>query len=140
MPWSDPGRTPMLVLLTDGKANISMAGGDPFDEALDLMEALEREGLVDVTVNVASIEWIEGDDRLANHQNMAVALTNLIELTGSLSIIATANHWWIDAAAAGPPDRVRTSFIPRERAKRSSRSLSRSSWRSCFVRLKPRRS
>ncbi|MDF1552572.1 MAG: VWA domain-containing protein [Deferrisomatales bacterium] len=29
-----PGRTPMLVLLTDGKANISMAGGEPFDEAL----------------------------------------------------------------------------------------------------------
>ncbi len=29
-----PGRTPLLVLLTDGKANISMAGRDPFDEAL----------------------------------------------------------------------------------------------------------
>jgi magnesium chelatase subunit D len=29
-----PGRTPLLVLLTDGKANISMAGGEPFDEAV----------------------------------------------------------------------------------------------------------
>jgi magnesium chelatase subunit D len=30
----NPGRTPLLVLLTDGKANISMAGGEPFDEAV----------------------------------------------------------------------------------------------------------
>jgi magnesium chelatase subunit D len=30
----NPGRTPVLVLLTDGKANISMEGRDPFDEAL----------------------------------------------------------------------------------------------------------
>ncbi len=29
-----PGRTPLLVLLTDGKANLSMAGRDPFDEAV----------------------------------------------------------------------------------------------------------
>lgn len=30
----NPGRTPLLVLLTDGKANIAMAATDPFDEAL----------------------------------------------------------------------------------------------------------
>lgn len=30
----NPGRTPLLVLLTDGKANISMGGADPFEEAL----------------------------------------------------------------------------------------------------------
>jgi len=29
-----PGRTPLLVLLTDGRANISMEGRDPFEEAL----------------------------------------------------------------------------------------------------------
>jgi magnesium chelatase subunit D len=32
---NNPGRTPLLVLLTDGKANISMTGREPFDEALD---------------------------------------------------------------------------------------------------------
>ena len=29
-----PGRAPLMVLLTDGKANISMAGKEPFEEAL----------------------------------------------------------------------------------------------------------
>lgn len=30
----NPGRTPLLVVLTDGRANISLGGRDPFDEAL----------------------------------------------------------------------------------------------------------
>jgi len=46
-----PGRTPLLVLLTDGKANISMAGGEPFDEAMDQARRLKATQLRSLVVD-----------------------------------------------------------------------------------------
>jgi magnesium chelatase subunit D len=47
----NPGRVPLLVLLTDGKANIGMEGKEPFEEALHrarrLREAKIRSLVVD---------------------------------------------------------------------------------------------
>jgi magnesium chelatase subunit D len=52
-----PGRTPMLVLLTDGKANISMAGGEPFDEALTQARRLRAARLRSLVVDTDTT-WI----------------------------------------------------------------------------------
>ncbi|TLN22710.1 VWA domain-containing protein, partial [bacterium] len=41
----NPGRTPFLVILTDGKANISMEGKDPFDEALKQAKMVRASGV-----------------------------------------------------------------------------------------------
>jgi magnesium chelatase subunit D len=52
-----PGRTPLLVLLTDGRANISMEGQDPFEEALRHARRL-REAKVRSLVVDTDLTWI----------------------------------------------------------------------------------
>ncbi len=52
-----PGRTPLLVLLTDGRANISLAGQDPFDEALDQACRLREAGIRTLVVDT-DLTWI----------------------------------------------------------------------------------
>lgn len=53
-----PGRTPLLVLLTDGKANISMEGLDPFDEALRHARRLRAHGIRSLVVDT-DLTWID---------------------------------------------------------------------------------
>ncbi len=52
-----PGRIPLLVLLTDGKANISMAGREPFDEALEQARRIRRAGIRSLVVDT-DLTWI----------------------------------------------------------------------------------
>ncbi|MHB8765053.1 MAG: VWA domain-containing protein [Deferrisomatales bacterium] len=52
-----PGRTPLLVLLTDGKANISMEGRDPFDEAVHQARRL-RDARIRTLVIDTDQTWI----------------------------------------------------------------------------------
>ncbi len=54
----NPGRTPMLVILTDGRANISMTGGDPFDEALAQARRIRALGLRTLVVDT-DLTWID---------------------------------------------------------------------------------
>jgi len=53
-----PGRTPLLVLLTDGKANIAMEGRDPFDEALHHARRLRTAGIRSLVVDT-DLTWID---------------------------------------------------------------------------------
>jgi magnesium chelatase subunit D len=53
-----PGRTPLLVLLTDGKANISMEGRDPFEEALTRARRLRAAGIRSLVVDTDQT-WID---------------------------------------------------------------------------------
>jgi magnesium chelatase subunit D len=53
----NPGRTPLLVLLTDGRANISMEGRDPFDEALAHARRV-REAKIRSLVVDTDLTWI----------------------------------------------------------------------------------
>jgi magnesium chelatase subunit D len=53
-----PGRMPLLVLLTDGKANISMAGQDPFEEALRQARRLRGAGIRALVVDT-DLTWID---------------------------------------------------------------------------------
>ncbi len=52
-----PGRLPLLVLLTDGKANISMAGREPFEEALDQARRIRHAGIRSLVVDT-DLTWI----------------------------------------------------------------------------------
>lgn len=57
----NPGRTPLLVLLTDGRANISMgeAGGtDPFDQALTQARRIRELGIRTLVVDT-DLTWID---------------------------------------------------------------------------------
>lgn len=54
----NPGRTPMLVLLTDGRANISMAGADPFEEALTQARRIKALGIRAMVVDTDMV-WID---------------------------------------------------------------------------------
>lgn len=40
---SDPGMLPVLVLVTDGKANVALGGGKPVDEAIEMAGKLAQE-------------------------------------------------------------------------------------------------
>lgn len=53
-----PGRTPLLVLLTDGRANISMEGRDPFEEALTRARRLRAAGIRSLVVDTDQT-WID---------------------------------------------------------------------------------
>jgi magnesium chelatase subunit D len=53
----NPGRTPLLVLLTDGRANIGMEGKDPFDEALHHARRL-RDAKIRSLVVDTDLTWI----------------------------------------------------------------------------------
>lgn len=53
-----PGRTPLLVLLTDGRANISMAGADPYDEALHQARRIRKLGVRTLVVDT-DLTWID---------------------------------------------------------------------------------
>ncbi len=52
-----PGRTPLLVLLTDGKANIGMEGRDPLDEALRHARRIREEKIRALVVDT-DLTWI----------------------------------------------------------------------------------
>jgi magnesium chelatase subunit D len=54
----NPGRTPLLVLLTDGRANISMENGDPFEEALRQAKRVRASGLRALVVDT-DLTWID---------------------------------------------------------------------------------
>lgn len=54
----NPGRTPMLVLLTDGRANISMAGAEPFEEALAQARRVKALGIRAMVVDT-DMTWID---------------------------------------------------------------------------------
>ncbi|MBI5014511.1 MAG: VWA domain-containing protein [Deltaproteobacteria bacterium] len=53
----NPGRTPLLVLLTDGRANLSVEGRDPFDEALDRARRV-RDARIRSLVVDTDLTWI----------------------------------------------------------------------------------
>ncbi|MBE0616458.1 MAG: VWA domain-containing protein [Proteobacteria bacterium] len=53
-----PGRVPLLVLLTDGKANIAMEGRDPFEEALHRARRLRAAGIRSLVVDT-DLTWID---------------------------------------------------------------------------------
>ncbi len=53
----NPGATPFLILLTDGRANISMAGGDPFEEALACARRLRAAHIRTLVVDT-DLTWI----------------------------------------------------------------------------------
>jgi magnesium chelatase subunit D len=66
----NPGRIPFLVLLTDGRANISMTGEDPFTEALFEAEKIRALGLRVLVVDTDQT-WI---DSFAWASNLAKAM------------------------------------------------------------------
>lgn len=53
----NPGRTPLLLLLTDGKANISMEGLDPLEEALRHARRIRKENIRTLVVDT-DLTWI----------------------------------------------------------------------------------
>ncbi|MFU8858227.1 MAG: VWA domain-containing protein [Deferrisomatales bacterium] len=53
-----PGRTPLLVLLTDGKANIAMEGADPFEEALRHGRRVRAHGIRSLVVDTDQT-WLD---------------------------------------------------------------------------------
>ncbi len=54
----NPGRAPLLVLLTDGKANIAMEGRDPFEEALRHGRRIRAAGIRSLVVDTDPT-WID---------------------------------------------------------------------------------
>ncbi|HTX43696.1 MAG TPA: VWA domain-containing protein, partial [Methanocella sp.] len=48
---ANPGAKPVIVLVTDGKANVPVNGGNPVDESLDLARAIAREGLPTMVID-----------------------------------------------------------------------------------------
>lgn len=54
----NPGRTPLLVLLTDGRANISFTGRDPFAEALEEARRVRALGFRTMVVDT-DLTWID---------------------------------------------------------------------------------
>lgn len=54
----NPGRTPMMVLLTDGRANIAMTGKEPFEEALVQARRIRALGLRVLVVDT-DLTWID---------------------------------------------------------------------------------
>jgi magnesium chelatase subunit D len=55
---TNPGRAPLLVLLTDGRANISLEGADPFEEALRHARRLRAAGIRSLVVDTDPT-WIQ---------------------------------------------------------------------------------
>ncbi|TAL16705.1 VWA domain-containing protein [bacterium] len=54
----NPGRVPFLIILTDGRANISMEGGDPFGEALRQAKRVRGSGVKTLVVDT-DLTWID---------------------------------------------------------------------------------
>ena len=54
----NPGRVPFFIILTDGRANISMAGLDPFDEALKEARRVRGLGIKTLVVDT-DFTWID---------------------------------------------------------------------------------
>jgi magnesium chelatase subunit D len=65
----DPGRVPLLVVVTDGRANAGGAGGDPVGDALRVASALAERGVAAVVVDSE-----EGPVRLGIAGRVAEAL------------------------------------------------------------------
>ncbi|HUL61935.1 MAG TPA: VWA domain-containing protein, partial [Methanocella sp.] len=51
---SNPDSRPVVVLITDGKANVPLKGGDPLAEALDVARAMAEEGLAMMVIDTES--------------------------------------------------------------------------------------
>jgi magnesium chelatase subunit D len=47
----DPGRKPLLVLITDGRANVAYVGGEPFDEAVRMGKTIRRMGVTSLVID-----------------------------------------------------------------------------------------
>jgi magnesium chelatase subunit D len=47
----DPGRRPLLVLITDGRANVAFFGGEPFEEAVRLGKTIRRMGITSLVID-----------------------------------------------------------------------------------------
>jgi len=47
----DPGRKPLLVLITDGRANVAYVGGEPLEEAVRMGKILRRMGVTSLVID-----------------------------------------------------------------------------------------
>jgi len=47
----DPGRKPLLVLITDGRANVAYVGGEPIDEAVRMGKTIRRMGVTSLVID-----------------------------------------------------------------------------------------
>jgi magnesium chelatase subunit D len=47
----DPGRKPLLVLITDGRANVAYVGGEPLEEAVRIAKILRRMGVTSLVID-----------------------------------------------------------------------------------------
>ncbi|HZW37311.1 MAG TPA: VWA domain-containing protein, partial [Candidatus Deferrimicrobiaceae bacterium] len=47
----DPGRKPLLVLITDGRANVAYFGGEPLDEAVRIGKMIRRKSVTSLVID-----------------------------------------------------------------------------------------
>jgi len=47
----DPGRKPLLVLITDGRANVAYVGGEPLEEAVRMGKVIRRMGVTSLVID-----------------------------------------------------------------------------------------
>ena len=47
----DPARKPLLVLITDGRANVAYVGGEPLDEAVRMGKIIRRMGVTSLVID-----------------------------------------------------------------------------------------
>ena len=47
----DPGRKPLLVLITDGRANVAYVGGEPLEEAVRIGKIIRRMGVTSLVID-----------------------------------------------------------------------------------------
>jgi magnesium chelatase subunit D len=47
----DPGRKPLLVLITDGRANVAYVGGEPLEEAVRMGKIIRRMGVTSLVID-----------------------------------------------------------------------------------------
>jgi len=51
----DPSRRPLLVLITDGRANVAYFGGEPFDEAVRIAKMIRRMRVTSIVIDTDRI-------------------------------------------------------------------------------------
>jgi magnesium chelatase subunit D len=51
----DPGRKPLLVLITDGRANVAYFGGEPLDEAVRIGKMIRKTGATSLVIDTDRI-------------------------------------------------------------------------------------
>jgi Mg-chelatase subunit ChlD len=47
----DPGRRPLLVLITDGRANVAYFGGEPLDEAVRIGKMIRKKSVTSLVID-----------------------------------------------------------------------------------------